>query len=200
MLEQIRHETLRITVIARLEEYLGINADGTLQPSPAPPDLESSEDGDTSLADLEGSILFEPFKDLCKRRFLWYYDSYMTSITAERPKVTDGQVFVRMPFEHSGNTMEGRFYYTELERRIKLVRERLDKETENWAAEGAIMAQRESGVAANLQRQYEQTVEYYKKSDSVTLDIELVDKNPFLWRVVGLTGVLLPIPRCLLTT
>ncbi|KAI5848998.1 ubiquitin-conjugating enzyme/RWD-like protein [Tricharina praecox] len=180
---KIRHETLRITVIARLEEYLGINADGTLQPSPAPPDLESSEDGDTSLADLEGSILFEPFKDLCKRRFLWYYDSYMTSITAERPKVTDGQVFVRMPFEHSGNTMEGRFYYTELERRIKLVRERLDKETENWAAEGAIMAQRESGVAANLQRQYEQTVEYYKKSDSVTLDIELVDKNPFLWRV-----------------
>ena len=90
--------------------------------------------------------------------------------------------------------MEGRFYYPELERRIKLVRERLDKETEDWAAEGAILTQRESGVAANLQRQYEQTVEHYKKSGSVTLDIELIDKNPFLWRVVGLARLLPLVP------
>lgn len=177
-----------------MEDYLGINADGSLQPSPAPPDPESSEEGDPSLADLEGSILFEPFKDLCKRRFLWYYDIYMASIATERVKVTEGQGFVRMPFEHSGNTMEGRFYYPDLERRIKLVRARLDKETAGWAAEGAILTQRESGVAANLQRQYEQTVEHYRKSDSFTLDIELVDKNPFLWRVVGLTGVSLLYP------
>jgi len=88
-----------------------------------------------------------------------------------------------MPFEHSGNAMEGKFLYSELERRIRFIRERLDKETEGWVVEGKILAEKESGVAANLQRQYEQTVEHYKRSDSVTLDIELVDKNPFLWRV-----------------
>jgi len=80
--------------------------------------------------------------------------------------------------------MEGKFLYSELERRIKFVRERLDVETDSWVAEGRALVQRESGVAANLQRQYEQTVEYYKRSDSVTLDVELVDNNPFLWRVV----------------
>jgi len=97
--------------------------------------------------------------------------------------VAENQSFTRMPFEHSGNAMEGKFLYSELERRIRFIRERLDKETEGWVVEGKILAEKESGVAANLQRQYEQTVEHYKRSDSVTLDIELVDKNPFLWRV-----------------
>ncbi|KAF8533907.1 ubiquitin-conjugating enzyme/RWD-like protein [Trichophaea hybrida] len=178
---KIRHETLRVSIISRLEEYLGINADGSLQPSRTSLDPDSY-DGDPSLMEHEHSI-FEPFKDLCKHRFLWYYDSYLHSIDAERQKVSDGQPFVRMPFEHSGNAMEGKFLYNELERRLKFVRERLDIETDGWVAEGKVFVQRESGVAANLQRQYEQTVEFFKKSDSVTLDIELVDNNPFLWRV-----------------
>lgn len=183
---QIRHETLRISVITRLEDYLGINADGTLQPFTAPPE---TEDGDT-LSELDGTASFEPFKDLCKRRFLWYYDSYLSSIETERERVAQGQSFVRMPFEHSGNAMEGKFLYSELERRLKLVRERLDQETESWIAEGRILVQRESGVAANLQRQYEQTVEHYKRSSSsVPLDIELVDGNPFLWRMVSRGGI-----------
>ncbi|CCX34868.1 ubiquitin-conjugating enzyme/RWD-like protein [Pyronema domesticum] len=180
---KIRHETLRITVIARLEDYLGINPDGSLVQILSPAPSDDVNDAEHSVMEIEGSVTFEPFKDLCKRRFMWYYDSYLTSIAEERTKVTENQQFVRMPFEHSGNAMEGKFCYTELERRIKFVRERLDKETENWIAEGKVLVQKESGVAANLQRQYEQTVEHYKKSDSVTIDIELVDKNPFLWRV-----------------
>jgi len=180
---KIRHETLRISIITRLEEYLGINADGTLQPSSVPSEQDTYDDGVPSLIELEGAIAFEPFRDLCKHRFLWYYDTYLSSIRAERQKVAENQSFTRMPFEHSGNAMEGKFLYSELERRIRFIRERLDKETEGWVVEGKILAEKESGVAANLQRQYEQTVEHYKRSDSVTLDIELVDKNPFLWRV-----------------
>lgn len=162
---------------------MGINADGTLRPSRTPSDPDSYDSGDSSILEHEGSI-FEPFKDFCKHRFLWYYNTYLNAIEIERQKVSDGQPFVRMPFEHSGNAMEGKFLYSELERRIKFVRERLDVETDSWVAEGRALVQRESGVAANLQRQYEQTVEYYKRSDSVTLDVELVDNNPFLWRVV----------------
>jgi ubiquitin-conjugating enzyme E2 Z len=165
---------------------LSINPDGTVQPSPAPPDPDVYEDGEPSLMELESAASFEPFKDLCKRRFLWYYDSYLASIEAERKKVTEGQPFVRMPFEHTGNVMEGKFLYGELDRRLRFVRERLDVETASWAAEGRVLTQRESGVAANLQRQYEQTVEHYKRSGSVNLDIELVDKNPFVWRVVSI--------------
>lgn len=181
---------MRISIIGRLEEYLGINADGTLQVTTPTAFSESYNDSDnSSMMEFDGSCGFEPFRDLCKRRFLWYYDTYITSIEKERTQVAEGQRFVAMPFEHSGNTMEGKFLYSELSRRIKLVRERLDIETKGWAAEGKILIQRESGVAANLQRQFEQTVEFYKKSGSVTLDIELVDKNPFVWRVVGFACV-----------
>lgn len=119
---------------------------------------------------------------------MWYYDIYLASIKAERSNVAEGQAFVKMPFEHSGNAMEGKFLYCELERRIKRVHEVLNTETCNWAVEGLVMIQKESGVAANLQRQFEQTVEHYKKCSSVTVDVELVDKNPFLWRFVGSPG------------
>lgn len=181
---QVRHETLRVSVISRLEEHLGINPDGTIQHVPGPMEQDIYDDGDSNIMDSEAPSTFEPFKDLCKRRFLWYYDAYVASIAVEREKVTEGQIFTRMPFEPSGNAMEGKFLYSELERRLNFIKERLEKETMDWAAEGLILKGKESGVAANLQRQFEQTVEHYKKENSVTLDVELVDENPFVWRVV----------------
>ena len=179
---QIRHETLRISVIQRLEEYLGITPSGEV----LPPVLEPEEDrGDLDPHDKElldeSTVPFEPFKDLCKRRFIWYYDSYLLAIAKAKQDVTDGQQFSRMPFECGGNVMEGRFNYTELERRLKLIRVTLDAEMNQWAVEGLSSKNKESSVAANLQRQYEQVVESYKRNKSVTLDIELVDENPFVW-------------------
>jgi len=79
--------------------------------------------------------------------------------------------------------MDGKFGYTELERRLKFIKTQLDAETERWAVEGLQSVQKESGVSANLRRQYEQVVEYYKRNDTVTLTIELVDNNPFVWRL-----------------
>ncbi|KAI9778156.1 MAG: hypothetical protein M1839_008365 [Geoglossum umbratile] len=178
---KIRHETLRISVIQRLEDYLGINPDGTVQ-APLSSASDDSGDGEDATPD-DLSPVFEPFKDLCKRRFLWYYDSYLLTISENKGKVTDGQPFAKMPFECTGNGMEGKFGYPELERRLKFIREMLDKETENWATEGLLAKKKETGVAANLQRQFEQTVEFYKKEESVTLDIGLVNNNPFVWQI-----------------
>ena len=127
---------------------------------------------------------FEPFKDLIKRRFLWYYDSYIATIAKEMQTVTENEPFAKMPFEHAGNTMDGKFRYPDLERRLKNIRNILDEETANWAQEGKEAAEKELGVAVNLRRQFEQTIEHYKKDGSVTIDIELVDNNPFLWRMV----------------
>ena len=79
--------------------------------------------------------------------------------------------------------MDGKFNYTELERRLRLIRKTMDEETERWAAEGLASKKKETGVASNLQRQYEQVVEAYKRDKNVTLDIELVEKNPFVWAI-----------------
>lgn len=126
---------------------------------------------------------FEPFKDLCKRRFLWYYSAYLLSIAENSKKVKENQPFVKMPFESQGNGMDGIFRYPELERRIKLIHKTLDEETSDWARQGLESKGVESGIAANLQRQFEQTIEAYKKDDSVTLDLELVENNPFVWQL-----------------
>ncbi|KAH7354843.1 ubiquitin-conjugating enzyme/RWD-like protein [Rhexocercosporidium sp. MPI-PUGE-AT-0058] len=180
---KIRHETLRISVIQRLEEYLGISPSGTVQELPSVEEGDSDGETDVDRDFDEASASFDPFKDLCKRRFLWYYDSYLLAISKAKAEVTDGQPFVRMPFECTGNGMEGKFNYTELERRLRLIRKTMDAETDRWAEEGLVSKKKESGVSSNLQRQYEQVVEAYKRDKNVTLDIELVDKNPFVWSI-----------------
>ncbi|KAK4159167.1 hypothetical protein QBC43DRAFT_327701 [Cladorrhinum sp. PSN259] len=174
--QKIRHETLRISVIQRLEEYLGIGLDGAVIPP-----VSNKDDYELDMDTVEDdSVPFEPFKDLCKRRFLWYYESYLAAIEKAKAEVKDGQSFTRMPFEGNSNTMEGKFNYTDLEKRIRNIKTVLDQETENWANEGLESKAKETTVAVNLQRQYEQVVESFKRSD-VPHNLELEDKNPFVW-------------------
>ncbi|KAK0672888.1 small conjugating protein ligase [Cercophora samala] len=174
--QKIRHETLRISVIQRLEEYLGMDAGGSIQPT-----VPSEYDLDMDTLD-EDSSPFLPFKDLCKRRFLWYYDSYLTAIQKGKEETKDGQSFARMPFEGVSNSMEGKFNYTELERRLRNIKKALDEETDRWAAEGMEAKTKETTVAVNLYRQFEQVVESFKRAD-LPHSIELVDNNPFIWAV-----------------
>ncbi|KAF2806704.1 UBC-like protein [Mytilinidion resinicola] len=173
---KIRHETLRISIIERLEDYLGIGREKV--PGVVP--YNADDDYRENSVDAP----FEPFKDLCKRRFLWYYDSYLSAIEIEKEKHADGKRFDRMPFEGAGNIMEGCFQYTSLKKRLETIYEKLNEEMEAWGAEGQLATQKELSISSNLQRQYEQIVEFYKNNDSVTLDLELVDKNPFVWQLV----------------
>ncbi|KAJ9149632.1 UBC-like protein [Coniochaeta hoffmannii] len=174
--QKIRHETLRISVIQRMEEYLDLASDGSAATSAVT--REDMEEMDSM--DDEANVPFEPFKDLCKRRFLWYYDSYLATVEKGKTEVKDGQAFSRMPFEGSTNSMEGKFNYSELERRLRNIKKALDAETESWAAEGLSDKYRESTVAVNLQRQYEQIVESFKRTDTPH-NLELEDNNPFVW-------------------
>ncbi|KAK3693839.1 small conjugating protein ligase-like protein [Podospora appendiculata] len=175
--QKIRHETLRISVIQRLEEYLGIGIDGQIT---APVINKEDYELDMDVMDDDSSVPFEPFKDLCKRRFLWYYESYLITIQKGKEEVKDGTPFTRMPFEGSSNTMEGKFNYSELERRLRNIKQALDAEMEGWATEGLAAKAKEDTVAVNLQRQYEQVVESFKSSVSPN-NLALVDRNPFVW-------------------
>lgn len=180
---QIRHESLRISVIQRLEEYLGISASGQVEPRHVADADDSESEPDIDKDFDESNVNFDPFRDLCKRRFLWYYDSYLLALSKAAKEVVDGQQFTRMPFECPGNGMDGKFNYTELERRLKLIRKTMDEETARWAEEGLVSRKKESSIANNLQRQFEQVTEAYKRDKNVTLDIVLVDKNPFVWDI-----------------
>ena len=175
---QIRHETLRISIIQRLEDFLGIHSDGTVDDLPsldAPSRTEYDEDVEQS------QPAFEPFKDLCKRRFLWYYDSYISSLNKAEKTVKENEAFVIMPFEGGGNSMAGKFNYTELRRRLCLVYSVLNRETQHWVKEGLMQVRKETSLASGLERQFQHIVESYKKNDMVTLDVSLHEQNPFVW-------------------
>lgn len=182
---QIRHETLRIAVVQRLEESLGIQSDGTVDLPNRVWDEEAEAELDEEDRQLAADLPpFEPFKDLCKRRFLWYYETYYHAISEAEKKVRDGDAFSKMPFEGGGNSMDGYFHYPELKKRLQIVKKTLMHETDCWASEGLSAKRREVGIAANLQRQFEQVVELYKKRSHFNVDFELVNGNPFVWQIV----------------
>jgi ubiquitin-conjugating enzyme E2 Z len=177
--QQIRHETLRVSVIQRLEEYLGVGPEGVQTPPAAPADDED-DDIDMEGMEDESSVPFEPFRDLCKRRFLWYYDSYMAAVKKGKEEIKDGTSFTRMPFEGSHNSMEGKFNYTELERRLRAIKQRLDAETQSWAEEAKTTRYKDGTLTVNLQRQFEQCSEYYKRYN-IPHNLELENGSPFVW-------------------
>ncbi|KAL2841922.1 ubiquitin-conjugating enzyme/RWD-like protein [Aspergillus pseudoustus] len=174
---KIRHETIRIAVIQPLEVALDISPDGarktTVNPYP--------EDDDSS--DNEAVTYSTPFFDLRKRRFLWYYESYLQLIETESRFIKEKSPFKCMPFEHTNNIMDGHFDYPELKRRLELVKEKILHETEHWRLQGLQAKKDELGIAVNLQRQFEQIVENLKHHKNYSLDLTLVDENPFLWKL-----------------
>ncbi|KAF2277521.1 UBC-like protein [Westerdykella ornata] len=171
---KIRHETLRISVIDRLEGYLGIDQGRNGPVITVQPEFEAANE----------EPAWEPFKDLCKRRFLWYYESYKRAIEEEGMKHKDNTPFQKMPFEGGGNSMNGTFQYQALKKRLERIYEKLEEEKQQWIKEGKEAVQKESSKAVNLQRQFEQVVEAYKNQEMVNVELDLVDSNPFLWRLV----------------
>lgn len=168
---------MRIAVLQVLEAYLGIHSDGSVDDFPLLEETSTRTEYDIEPV----ASPHEPFKDLCKRRFLWYYETYMNSIIEAEKDVKPNQAFAIMPFEGGGNTMPGKFNYPEIKRRLELVRKVLFREIDYWAEEGAMQVKKETTLASMMERQYQQILETYKKNDMVTLDIELAKKNPFVW-------------------
>lgn len=180
--QKIRHETLRISVIERLEDYFGMSRSWKNRPLAA-------YDADEDVRELNGSSAFDspfdPFQDLCKRRFLWYYDSYMHAIEQESALNKDETPFATMPFEGGSNSMLGKFTWKVLATRMTAIKARLEEEVIKWETEGAQMFKDERTVAVNLARQFTQTKEIYQKSDTaVGLQMDLHDGNPFVWQLV----------------
>jgi len=170
---------LRISVIQKLEDLLGLSPTGN-QSAAGPTELEYLVPNDGSSDSEDIGIPWEPFKDLYKRRFLWYFNTYLETIQKAKGEVKDGQQFTRMPFEGNGNTMDGKFNYTDLEKRLLRIKSALDAETDKWATDGMKAKNKDHTVAVNLARQFEQVKEFFKRGD-VPHNLELENDNPFVW-------------------
>lgn len=174
-----------MTVIRRLEEALRIQADGSVA-APVESLKWSAEEQDEADDEVHGDEavsqhIFEPFQDLYKRRFLWYYEHYMSTILEHHPKQKDGTEFTKMPFEGSGNQMEGRFRYADLGKRLVRIKEVLRCETNDWASQGLELKARESPKASTMQRQFAQLGDYLKRKNFHNIAVELEHDNPYVW-------------------
>ncbi|OGM39717.1 ubiquitin conjugating enzyme [Aspergillus bombycis] len=178
---KIRHENLRIAVIEPLELSLGILPYGSTSTIAEPASKGDEADEEDQILSENDKPVVDRFADLRKRRFLWYFDSYIQTIDAADSDISRKCKFQTMPFESPGNTMDGHFDYPELRRRVVLLREKIICETHNWLLEGIGVKEQELSIASNLQRQYEQIVEDLKRQKNFAVDLELADTNPFLW-------------------
>ncbi|KAL9079489.1 MAG: hypothetical protein Q9159_007716 [Coniocarpon cinnabarinum] len=172
---KIRHETLRLSIIEPLEALLGVDVSlRRADNNPAHYKLDAEDDPDA----------FRPFDDLIKRRFLWYYHTYLDSVAAERAKdeCKDNTKFQIMPFESRPNQMAGSFNYTDLRKRLEKLRQKLEQETESWESDGKAALRNENPVALAFQNRFRHIVAAHKKADLPT-ELELINNNPFAWRL-----------------
>jgi len=212
---KIRHETLRIAVVQRLEGLLGMErgqpaskrqrtegAFSTLfgkdSKPHSPPGDTGPADGDAaseavtpatepSVYEYDAEATFnafeshwDPFADLMKRRFLWYYDTYVATVKEQAKEQSLGKAFTRMEFEYPPNSMDGQFDYKSLLSRLERIKKALDDEQEEWVTWRAkLQVRNESQLAVQLAFQFKQLHEHWKKSN---LNLLLPEPpNPFKW-------------------
>jgi len=223
---KVRHETLRIAVISRLEKILNINPSKVATPEIAveasstktskvtsklksslkkfgydndldesPPMVEddaeicgpepSEYDAEATYNSLNPSP-WDPFTDLMKRRFLWYYDSYVMTIEKARSQQKDGTKFALTRFEMGANCMVGNYAYAQLLARLHNIRDVLSNECTTWTELGAKQVTAKTQLATQLAFQFTQLEHHYNKTtySGSRLELSLPDKtNPFAWHL-----------------
>ncbi|KXT10907.1 hypothetical protein AC579_3483 [Pseudocercospora musae] len=207
---KIRHETLRISVIQRLEAILQLQPD-KLEPvlkkikskaAASPPEspqasaLATASNGTStpsSVHEYDAEAVFnsldsaqwDPFADLIKRRFLWYYDAYIRAIETFEKEQRDGTAFKRMEFEYPPNSMEGNFAYKNLHARMEGILAKLNQEKLSWEQSGAQQVMDGTQLAVMLAFQFKQLAYKWNEGEKAgRMEISLPNsKNPFVWQL-----------------
>nr|KAJ3421475.1 hypothetical protein HK105_003368 [Polyrhizophydium stewartii] len=162
--QKITHETLRVSICDRFEQLLDMTPDASRK------------------AWFCRCSQASPFADQMKLMFLWYYSIYMKTTETASQKVKVGQKFDVTRFEHSGNTMIGTFDYPALQARLTQIHERIMAESAEWIGMSRKSIDDQLLIVGNLTAQFSQ-IQTSKEFES-DMSIELVDDNPFHWRVV----------------
>ncbi|KAK4635933.1 Ubiquitin-conjugating enzyme E2 Z [Fulvia fulva] len=206
---KIRHETLRISVMQRMESILQIKPErsepvakklksrasaAVPEPPQSPPDSNSDAASGSSAYEYNAEATFnaldlvqwDPFADLVKRRFLWYYDSYVRSINKFSNDQKDGAAFKRAEFEFPPNSMEGNFDYRGLRSRLGAIMDKLNEEKRLWEQQGLQQVAQSSQMATQLAFQFKQLQYSWNEGQysGPRLEVNLPDpNNPFVWQL-----------------
>lgn len=205
--QKLTHETIRITVIDRLERSLGLKHDiatesnrsyktngafpGTPQSMTADDDPET--DGEPTpkrRATLAAPNKIDDFTETAKVLFLVYYELYLEICAKANTDFSlHGKKFVLAEFEGPGNQMKGSFDYPSLMTRLTRIREALDEETRVvWRNAVDIAVQNDQSIVYRMKREYEQCTHHYRDRDGGLINLSLEDeKSDFTW-IVSIFG------------
>jgi len=124
----------------------------------------------------------EPWNDTIKHQYLLWYDTYLRRAEHELGRGLEGTDFRQMPFEYEGNIASGKYNYGNIITRLKDLKARLDKETEEWKEKGKLYTKKETGW------KYYQLMEEAEKFKTGKASLEGVsaspveDDNLFYWQ------------------
>ena len=175
LLSQIHHENLRVTVIQPLE--------ASFRDTEGQPTQEPSRDPNGETKQYQQA---SPFLDMLKRRFLWYLESYKMAIDKglKDHRSPKGGRFTLMSFEYGSNAMKGRWDYEDLKMRIERLETQIMDEIHSWPRRGLEAERQGACIAVRLRAQFEKLVPELTERTEGMVCLELVDNNPFLWRLI----------------
>ncbi|TPX54325.1 hypothetical protein PhCBS80983_g05962 [Powellomyces hirtus] len=163
------HETLRVSVCDRLEEYMGWKT----------PDVKV--DGLNLTRQFCTCRAKSPFVDVTKNMFLMYKNLYDDIIDTQSKDRKDGTAFYMARFEHPNNRTEGSFQYAAIRKRLSDLQTALLDEPVKWIAESEMWIKNETTTWSNLKSQYEQIKASMRYDTSILIDLE--GGNPFAWNL-----------------
>lgn len=143
-------------------------------------------DAEATYKVLEGKT-WQPFADLMKQRFLWYYDTYIKRIFYRKLDQMDSTKFYLEVFECCQNGMDGMFQYKRLQERMEVIFKKLNEEKQTWAEAGLKHVQAESQLAVQLAFQFAQLQTKWNEGQYSGSRLELSlpeDRNAFVWNLV----------------
>lgn len=180
---QIHHENIRLTVIVPLEKAFDIK---TPQPSTRPDQGVYLGAGLYQSNSSVPEAPFHPFLDTYKRRFLWYLESYKVAIEQglNDKNARSRHSFPLMQFEGRDNIMGGYWDYEDMKKRLGVLELRIMEETQKWPVQGKDMDEKDHPLAASLRAQSQQITRQLSQRTEGMVVLELVDGNPFLWRLI----------------
>ena len=138
-------------------------------------------DAEATFSALDNGV-WDPFADLMKRRFLWYYDTYAKTIENAGKEQPDGQAFTMTEFEGGQNSMPGKYGYKGLAERLRAIAKALEDERKSWEKLGAQLVTQDSSLAVQLAFQFKQLQHKWTAGSRMELSLP-GPKNPFVWNL-----------------
>jgi ubiquitin-conjugating enzyme E2 Z len=192
---KLTHETIRVTVLDRIEEYMDMQEAPAAHQSSGRTLRTSSG---VNVGYLNGTVQVEeaasakpsPFNDRCKMLFLWYHETYVAICKKEKSQHACGEQFVDTVFEGLTNRATGSYQYAQLLTRLEKLYAAVDGETKSWQALGADAMTNELQIGPQMHDQFNKVNGLLRarlppfRDLSAGVELELADSaNPFLWEL-----------------